>query len=357
MYEHRPHLGSNKLPLICRNFRRKIEALRRRVPLRLPVGRARRRRRPDRGREHIRRLHRDERRHSRASATVARDTYEMLHELRRADGGEGVSTRPAHRAAAGASQPPEIRPSRLSRPAGGRRLHARRQRAARPVSRSACAPAGVVIPSVSEPGMFCTQRHEQLAARHAVRQQRAGGHARTGRVRQRPSAGRRRTAAAVRGAAFRAGGRRLPRPDSIGRAISWPSATPQPHAMLPSSYQRGTRPVELCDTSFRRSIAKAVRTRAADDGQKMAGGNFLKHATLVGPEMRGSSPVRIDRDPQTRECPGFAGLYPVGEGAGYAGGIVTAAVDGLRSAKCVVARYAALEQPAHQPEGASPRFA
>ena len=73
------------------------------------------------------------------------------------------------------------------------------------------------------------------------------------------------------------------------------------------------------------------------------GGNYLEHAILVGPEMRGSSPVRIDRDPQTRQCPNIAGLYPVGEGAGYAGGIVTAAVDGLRSARSLVEQFAPLE--------------
>ena len=71
-------------------------------------------------------------------------------------------------------------------------------------------------------------------------------------------------------------------------------------------------------------------------------GDFLKNAMLVGPEMRGSSPVRIDRDHETRQAPGFAGLYPIGEGAGYAGGIVSAAVDGLRSAKSVVAEFAPL---------------
>jgi uncharacterized FAD-dependent dehydrogenase len=68
-------------------------------------------------------------------------------------------------------------------------------------------------------------------------------------------------------------------------------------------------------------------------------GAFLREATLVGPEARGSAPVRIRRD-ENRETPGLVGLYPVGEGAGYAGGIVSAAVDGLRSVKAIVARYA-----------------
>ena len=74
-------------------------------------------------------------------------------------------------------------------------------------------------------------------------------------------------------------------------------------------------------------------------------GRFLPEATLVGPEARGSAPVRMLRDEQTREAPGLVGLYPVGEGAGYAGGIVSAAVDGLRSAKAIMARYARLEAP------------
>jgi uncharacterized protein len=69
-------------------------------------------------------------------------------------------------------------------------------------------------------------------------------------------------------------------------------------------------------------------------------GRFLQNATLVGPEARGSSPVRFLRDDVTLESPGIAGLYPVGEGAGYAGGIVSAALDGLRAAKAIIRRYA-----------------
>ncbi|WP_227254519.1 hypothetical protein [Frigoriglobus tundricola] len=69
-------------------------------------------------------------------------------------------------------------------------------------------------------------------------------------------------------------------------------------------------------------------------------GKFLADAVLVGPEARGSSPVRIDRGTDTRESPGVAGLFPVGEGAGYAGGIVSAAVDGLRTARAIAVKYA-----------------
>ena len=72
-------------------------------------------------------------------------------------------------------------------------------------------------------------------------------------------------------------------------------------------------------------------------------GKFLPEAVLVGPEARGSSPVRVVRDEDTRESP-VGGLYPVGEGAGYAGGIVSAAVDGLRTAKAIIGRFQAMER-------------
>jgi len=73
-------------------------------------------------------------------------------------------------------------------------------------------------------------------------------------------------------------------------------------------------------------------------------GLFLKDATLTGPEARGSSPVRIPRDPLSRQSPAVEGLYPCGEGAGYAGGIVSAAVDGLRTARAIVARHARISK-------------
>jgi uncharacterized FAD-dependent dehydrogenase len=72
-------------------------------------------------------------------------------------------------------------------------------------------------------------------------------------------------------------------------------------------------------------------------------GRFLADAVLVAPEARGSSPVRFPRDAQTLESTGVAGLYPIGEGAGYAGGIVSAALDGLRAAKAIIARHAPLD--------------
>ena len=59
-------------------------------------------------------------------------------------------------------------------------------------------------------------------------------------------------------------------------------------------------------------------------------------AVLTAPETRSSSPVRILRDPETLEAVTVQGLYPCGEGAGYAGGIVSAAVDGIRCAEMIL---------------------
>jgi len=67
----------------------------------------------------------------------------------------------------------------------------------------------------------------------------------------------------------------------------------------------------------------------------------MKDAVLTGVETRTSSPVRIPRG-DTLEAEGIKGLYPAGEGAGYAGGIVSAAVDGIRVAEQIVKTYANL---------------
>lgn len=62
-------------------------------------------------------------------------------------------------------------------------------------------------------------------------------------------------------------------------------------------------------------------------------------AVLTAPETRTSSPVRIIRHKDSLESPGAAGLIPCGEGAGYAGGIISAAVDGIRAAERIMAEY------------------
>jgi uncharacterized FAD-dependent dehydrogenase len=67
-------------------------------------------------------------------------------------------------------------------------------------------------------------------------------------------------------------------------------------------------------------------------------GYMLEGAALTGPETRTTSPVRMTRG-ESREAIGIAGLYPAGEGAGYAGGIVSSAQDGLRTAEAIIMKY------------------
>lgn len=69
-------------------------------------------------------------------------------------------------------------------------------------------------------------------------------------------------------------------------------------------------------------------------GKKMKG-YYTNEAVLVGVESRTSSPVRIPRDRESFQHPQIAGLYPCGEGAGYAGGIVSAAIDGMNCAEAI----------------------
>jgi uncharacterized FAD-dependent dehydrogenase len=110
----------------------------------------------------------------------------------------------------------------------------------------------------------------------------------------------------------------------------------------PNSYQRGAVVARIA------ALVPPLVVAALQHGlpimDRRWNGRFLADATLVGPEARGSSPVRIVRADDSRQTPGIEGLYPVGEGAGYAGGIVSAAVDGLRSAKAIMARFAPLDR-------------
>ena len=85
-------------------------------------------------------------------------------------------------------------------------------------------------------------------------------------------------------------------------------------------------------------IAEALRTGLPLMDRQWRG-RLIPSSHIAGPETRGSSPVRIVRETDSRHSPGIVGLYPLGEGAGYAGGIVSAALDGLRSAISVIARH------------------
>jgi uncharacterized FAD-dependent dehydrogenase len=333
-YEHRPHLGSNKLPMICRNFRRKIEALGgeyhfgcrleglsyqqdRMVGIQTSAG------------------------FISTSVCVlaighsARDTYEMLLQ-------SGLPLQQkAFQLGLRIEQPQEIVNRRkYGRPdylqllgAADYSLVAKGRRDL--FSFCMCA-GGVVIPSVSEPFMYCSNgmsnsRRDSTFANSGLvatlePHEFGSDHPLAGVHLQRQ----------YESIAFRITGENYLAP--VQRAADFLAGrTPGPGEVLPSSYCRGTRARNLAAV-LPPPILQALQTGLPEMDRQWRG-QYLKEAVMVGPEMRGSSPIRIDRDRTTMEIPSLQGLYPVGEGAGYAGGIVTAAVDGLRAARKIVARY------------------
>ncbi|MES2628267.1 MAG: FAD-binding protein [Bacteroidota bacterium] len=103
-------------------------------------------------------------------------------------------------------------------------------------------------------------------------------------------------------------------------------------ATLPDcSYQPGIVSVKL-DEILPKSISDRLKKAFVAFGTKMRG-YYTNDAVLVAPESRTSSPVRIPRNTEDFMHPDIKGLIPCGEGAGYAGGIVSAAIDGENCAK------------------------
>jgi uncharacterized FAD-dependent dehydrogenase len=100
-----------------------------------------------------------------------------------------------------------------------------------------------------------------------------------------------------------------------------------------TSYIPGTTSA-MINTIFPEFIAKNLKEGLRQIGKQMKG-YFTNEAVVHAPESRTSSPVRIPRDSVTLEHPQIKGLYPCGEGAGFAGGIISAAIDGEKCAeKC-----------------------
>lgn len=335
VYEHRPHLGSNKLPMICRNYRRKIEALGgeyrfgcRLEGVKLVDGRIV-------GLEtssgflptDLCVL---------AIGHSARDTYEMLH-------GIGLPLQQkAFQLGLRIEHPQSlINDHKYGRPEYLQQLGAADYslvaKGERDLFTFCMCAGGVIIPSVSEPQRFCSNgmsnsRHDTPFANSGLvvtlsTELFGSPHPLAGVELQRH----------YERLAFGLAGRNYLCP--VQRAPDFLAGrTPAATESIDCSYQRGTAPLNLA-ALVPPPILRAILAGLPVMDHKWKG-QYLPDAVLVGPEMRGSSPVRIARDRQTWQAPGFDGLYPVGEGAGYAGGIVTAAVDGLRAARCIVAKYA-----------------
>lgn len=105
----------------------------------------------------------------------------------------------------------------------------------------------------------------------------------------------------------------------------------------PTSYAPGIQPSRL-DKWMPKFISSRLREGFKVFGRS-ARGFLTNEAIVIGMETRTSSPVRIPRDKETLSHIEIKGLYPCGEGAGYAGGIVSAAIDGERCAECLYKAY------------------
>lgn len=101
-----------------------------------------------------------------------------------------------------------------------------------------------------------------------------------------------------------------------------------------NSYLPGTKSVMLKEI-LPGFVADSLKNALPLFGKKM-NGYYTNESILVGVESRSSSPVRIPRDRETFQHPQVEGLFPCAEGAGYAGGIVSAAIDGVNCANAIM---------------------
>jgi uncharacterized protein len=107
--------------------------------------------------------------------------------------------------------------------------------------------------------------------------------------------------------------------------------------LLPTSYQPGLTSIDFMDF-LPKNVGKALQLGLNDFNQRIT--NYSTNmGQLIGLESRTSSPVRIPRDSENLEHPIVKRFYPCGEGAGYAGGIVSAAMDGERCAEMIKEKY------------------
>ncbi len=190
-------------------------------------------------------------------------------------------------------------------------------------------PGGRIVASVNEPGYLCTNgmsnsTHSSPWANAAIVATLGPREAGAG-----PFAGvelQRRIEAAF----FEAGGGDYRAPAQ--RASDFLAGRESAGA-LRSSYVLGLRPGRI--DLLLPAVLRAALARALSRFDRSIPGFAGEEGLLVGVESRSSGPVRMPRDPLTRRASGFLNLYPVGEGAGYAGGIMSAALDGARTALAV----------------------
>lgn len=191
-------------------------------------------------------------------------------------------------------------------------------------------PGGQIVASVNQPGLLCTNGMSN--SRHS------SGHANAALV---ATLGPREFGAGdfagvevqeeLERAAFELGGGDYTAPaQTAPDFLAGRASTSLPR----TSYRFGTRPGrldQLLPAEVQRAIAHALARF-----ERQIPGFAGAQAVLVGVETRSSGPVRLPRDPERGTALGFTNLYPVGEGAGHAGGIMSAAIDGARAAQLLL---------------------
>ncbi len=340
LVDARPHIGSNKLPKVITALRERLEAVgsivrfgarvtdlvvkdRRAIGVRLAdggelIGRA----------------------VVVATGHSARDVHELL-----ARAGVRLEAKPFAMGVRIEHPQPLIDKIQYGRAAGHRKLPAAAYRLAftpsdkRGAFSFCMCPGGWIVPAATEPdglvvnGMSLSRRDSPYANSGLVVSidladldpvhQLGDAHPFAGVELQRTLE---RAAAVAGGGALRAPATRAT--DFVrGKASSTVPAT---------SYQPGLTATDVGEVLDATGIPIAARLREAiGQFDKQMRGYLTEEAVLVGVESRTSSPVRVPRDATTLESPDLGGLYPCAEGAGYAGGIVSAALDGIRVARSI----------------------
>lgn len=196
-------------------------------------------------------------------------------------------------------------------------------------------PGGIIAPCATNPGEVVTngwspsRRNNPLANAGFVAEVGLQDFAEAGSDPQDPLCGLYYREALEKRACTLAGGRQSA---PAQRAADFLAGKASP-SLPATSYVPGVVSVNLWEL-FPRSLARRLAAGLRQAEKRMRG--FAgEDALLVAPETRTSAPVRIIRDPHTLQSPAVTGLYPCGEGAGFAGGIISAALDGIRCAVAV----------------------
>ncbi len=140
--------------------------------------------------------------------------------------------------------------------------------------------------------------------------------------------------------AFLAGGKTYAAPCQTVGAFLGKGAPSEPSRILPT-YRDGNVSVTSLDSVLPAFVSESLKFGLLNFDRKIKG-FAADDAVLTGVETRTSSPLRIPRN-ESYLAAGFDNLYPCGEGAGYAGGITSAAVDGIKCALALMERYRPLE--------------